>query len=248
MEVKWCRMNAATSNNRRGIWFKEFTDLWMCAQHIAQVKLNLWYLHKQTNQILSWHTDPNCTLRSWHRTLLQTHTKTNTSRALTTTHTSKNIPHAVHVKRLLFFRSIVILRPALESNLSVHESVWKKKRASHGVLRWEQNWSRHQLVKRPSMIGNKPSQDRTIFSHLCCRKPIAPSSFFFRSLPLTPSQPKQSLGSPPPQLLSLLYLSDNCILWQSILRYCQLCRHLSEKGLLFYFSRKGLTYKLTEFT
>ncbi len=85
----------------------------------------------------SWHTDPNCTLRSWHRTLLQTHTKTNTSRALTTTHTSKNIPHAVHVKRLLFFRSIVILRPALESNLSVHESVWKKKRASHGVLRWE---------------------------------------------------------------------------------------------------------------
>ncbi len=198
MEVKWCRMNAATSNNRRGIWFKEFTDLWMCAQHIAQVKLNLWYLHKQTNQILLWHTDPNCTLRSWHRTLLQTHTKTNTSRAVITTHTSKNIPHAVHVKSLLFFRSIVILRPALESNLSVHESVWKEKRASHGVLRWEQNWSRHQLVKRPSMIGNKPSQDRTIFSHLCCRKPIAPSSFFPISPSASQSFPAEEISRIPP--------------------------------------------------
>ncbi len=198
MEVKWCRMDAATSNNRRGIWFKEFTELWMCAQHIAQVKLNLWYLHKQTNQILSWHTDPNCTLRSWHRTLLQTHTKTNTSRAVTTTHTSKNIPHAVHVKALLFFGSIVILRPALESNLSVHESVWKEKWAARSILRWEQNWSRHQLVKRPhSMIGNKPSQDRAIFSHLCCRKPIPPSSLFSDlSLSLLPS--RSNLSDPPP--------------------------------------------------
>lgn len=41
-----------------------------------------------------------------------------------------NIPYAVHVKALLIFGSIAIVRPARESNLSVHESVWREKRAA----------------------------------------------------------------------------------------------------------------------
>lgn len=41
-----------------------------------------------------------------------------------------NIRYAVHLKALLIFGSIVIVRPARESNLSVHEPVWKEKRAA----------------------------------------------------------------------------------------------------------------------
>lgn len=252
MEVKWCRMDVATSNNRRGIWFKEFTDLWMCALHIAQVKLNLWYLHKQTNQILSWHTDPNCTLRSWHRTLLQTHTKTNTSRAVTTAHTSKNIPTPCMWKRSsslaqlwycdLLWNLIWVCTSLYGRRREQLAASWDENKIEAGISWWRgpTPWLEISLHRTEPSSVIYAAENR--FHPPPCF-PISPSHSFpaeaiSRILPLSP------------QLVCLLslYLSDNCILWQSILWYWQLCRHLSEKGLLFYFSRKGLTYKITEFT
>lgn len=118
-----------------------------------------------------------------------------------------NIRYAVHLKALLIFGSIVIVRPARESNLSVHEPVWKEKRAA--CASWDESkieagiswWRGFTLWLEISLHRTGPSS--VIYTaenrfHPPSCFPISPSAeAISRILPL----------SPPACLSPFLYLS-----------------------------------------